>query len=228
MKLLIAWLTIKIFRMINDLLWQFFALSAKSSNASDLVRPFPALYYDDSGAKDFDRLSSEIHKRNKDLENFLTKAMPDIKLIKSDQVIRNLFKTKKSSRPDFVFRVDWPEGREARFQNNTSRGTLLAFHGSKPENFYSILQHGLVQCLNKRNLFGDGTYLTTEIEIALEFAPSQLCSILDANFNISSLRCVALCEVAKGRDSENYCIQVLHKTFLEPYIRRPWSKFIDK
>lgn len=203
MKLLITWLLGDFFRMINDLLWQFFALSAKSSNASDLVRPFPALYYDDSGAKDFDRLSIEIQKRNKDLGNFLTKAMPDIRLINSDEVIRNLFKTKKSSRPDFVFRVEWPEGREKRFRSNSSRGTLYAFHGSKPENFYSILQHGLVQCLNKRNLFGDGTYLTTEIEIALEFAPSQLCSILDANFNISSLRCVAVCEVAKVEGSKN-------------------------
>ena len=170
------------FRMINELLWQLFEMSAKSSNAANLLRPFPSSFYSDDGTKDFDLLSTEIKKRNSELEEFLYRAMPDIRLINCDHTIRALFKTKKSSRPDYVFRVQWPESRETRFQNRLENGkTVYAFHGSKPENFYSILQHGLVQCLNKRNLFGDGTYLTTEVEIALEFAPSQLRCGFDRN-----------------------------------------------
>ena len=57
---------------------------------------------------------------------------------------------------------------------------MYAFHGSKPENFYSILQHGLINSLNKRNLYGEGTYLSTEIDVALNFAPTQLVNIKEA------------------------------------------------
>ena len=67
--------------------------------------------------------------------------------------------------------------------NSISRTSKLAFHGSKPENFYSILQHGLVNCLNKRDLFGSGTYLSTEIDVALSFAPAQVVNIKERLYN---------------------------------------------
>mgnify|MGYP003334016634 CR=1 FL=1 len=41
------------------------------------------------------------------------------------------------------------------------------------ENMYSILQHGLINNLNERAAFGEGTYLSTEIDVALGFSPSQ-------------------------------------------------------
>ena len=38
---------------------------------------------------------------------------------------------------------------------------------------YSILQHGLINNLNERAAFGEGTYLSVKIDVALGFAHSQ-------------------------------------------------------
>ena len=182
--------------MVDELLWQLFALSARSANSDGLIRPFPQKFIK-NGVKNFDELSSEIDQRSDELSDFLKRSLAEIVPVKSDKLIRSLFLKKKTARPDYVF-VDGAEGAGALWHArvNGYGSTTLCFHGSKPENFYSILQHGLVQCLNKRNLFGDGTYLSTEAEIALEFAPAQLCPMPERG--IRSIRCVALCEVADG------------------------------
>jgi len=77
------------------------------------------------------------------------------------------------------------ENKENRFLSKSiesdSKATW-AFHGSKPENFYSISQHGLLNGLNKRSLFGEGTYLSTEIDVGLNFAPTQSVNIKEYIF----------------------------------------------
>lgn len=50
--------------------------------------------------------------------------------------------------PNFIFEVVYSETREASFEQvKGSRRLLHAFHGSRLENFYSILQYGLLQHL---------------------------------------------------------------------------------
>ena len=134
--------------------------------------------------KDFSRLIECIKARDSKLNNFLNSTFPTISQITRDEKIISLFRDKKHARPDLVFKIEWPDGKEKRFDEccgatsgAESRISKLAFHGSKPENFYSILQHGLVNCLNKRDLFGSGTYLSTEIDVALSFAPAQVVNI---------------------------------------------------
>ena len=76
--------------------------------------------------------------------------------------------------------VDCNESKENKFyklMDGRDQTTVYGFHGSKPENFFSILQHGLVNNLNKRDVFGVGTYLSTEIEVALQFATPQRVSL---------------------------------------------------
>ena len=134
--------------------------------------------------KDFSRLIECIKARDSKLNNFLNSTFPTISQITRDEKLTFLFRDKKHARPDLVFKIEWSEGKEKRFDEccgatsgGDSRISKLAFHGSKPENFYSILQHGLVNCLNKRDLFGSGTYLSTEIDVALSFAPAQVVNI---------------------------------------------------
>ena len=134
--------------------------------------------------KDFSRLIECIKARDSKLNNFLNSTFPTISQITRDEKLTSLFRDKKHARPDLVFKIEWSEGKEKRFDEccgatsgEDSRISKLAFHGSKPENFYSILQHGLVNCLNKRGLFGSGTYLSTEIDVALSFAPAQVVNI---------------------------------------------------
>lgn len=193
--------------MNEEFLWTVFELSARSGFNDDLIRPFPSDYLLKDGTKDFSRLIECIKARDSKLNNFLNSTFPAISQIIRDEKIISLFRDKKHARPDLVFKIEWPEGKEKRFHefysangsaehNSESRSSKLAFHGSKPENFYSILQHGLVNCLNKRDLFGSGTYLSTEIDVALSFAPAQVVNIKSKNGAISSLRCVCVCEVA--------------------------------
>ena len=142
--------------------------------------------------KDFSRLIECIKARDSKLNNFLNSTFPTISQITRDEKLTSLFRDKKHARPDLVFKIEWPKGKEKRFEescsttggvNSISRTSKLAFHGSKPENFYSILQHGLVNCLNKRDLFGSGTYLSTEIDVALSFAPAQVVYIKERLYN---------------------------------------------
>jgi len=44
------------------------------------------------------------------------------------------------------------------------------YHGSRTENFFSILTYGLQQHLNKTSLFGHGIYLSTELSMALGYS----------------------------------------------------------
>ena len=97
--------------MINELLWQLFHLSVTSANASNLVRPFPAAFYDEHGNKDFERLVEQFHLKSGELKKFVASVMPVIKLVHFDEVIRGLFRKKKTHRPDLVFHVTWPEPR---------------------------------------------------------------------------------------------------------------------
>jgi poly [ADP-ribose] polymerase 16 len=61
--------------------------------------------------------------------------------------------------PTFIFEVTRRPNStvEQKFQKYSEEfGTEFAFHGSKTSNFYSILNHGLNQHLNKQSLFGEG------------------------------------------------------------------------
>lgn len=51
-------------------------------------------------------------------------------------------------KPDYVFEIVCP--RKERFvEAKNTYGSFFAFHGSKIENFHSILHNGLINCLNK-------------------------------------------------------------------------------
>lgn len=100
-------------------------------------------------------------------------------------------KVTKALTPDYVFEVEYPEKvRSAWARRKAQKETFLAYHGSRIENFYSILKFGLQQHFSTKKvinlsgtlsfllvvflqvvLFGDGIYLTSEITVSANYAP---------------------------------------------------------
>ncbi|KAK7832782.1 hypothetical protein U0070_026978 [Myodes glareolus] len=101
--------------------------------------------------------------------------------------------------PDFLFEIEYFDPANARFyETKGERDLIYAFHGSRLENFHSIIHNGLHCHLNKTSLFGEGTYLTSDLSLALIYSPhghgwqhSLLGPILS---------CVAVCEVIDHPD----------------------------
>eukprot|EP00124_Ichthyophonus_hoferi_P003273 Ihof_evm1s275 gene=Ihof_evmTU1s275 len=72
-------------------------------------------------------------------------------------------------------------------------GTRIACHGSPMENIYSIVNNGLQSHLNKTAVFGEGTYLSTDLAVCKEFAPSSLA--WSHSSLAAKLACIVVCEV---------------------------------
>eukprot|EP00566_Odontella_aurita_P022506 CAMPEP_0113527768 /NCGR_PEP_ID=MMETSP0015_2-20120614/1475_1 /TAXON_ID=2838 /ORGANISM="Odontella" /LENGTH=141 /DNA_ID=CAMNT_0000426231 /DNA_START=581 /DNA_END=1003 /DNA_ORIENTATION=- /assembly_acc=CAM_ASM_000160 len=66
-------------------------------------------------------------------------------------------------------------------QRAKQHGTLTVYHGTNPENLWSILTYGLQSLSNTRlskngAIMGHGVYLTTSKKVALFFANSDSCT----------------------------------------------------
>ena len=57
-------------------------------------------------------------------------------------------------KPNYVFEVNYSEAANTKFQDvRKGRELLYAYHGSRLENFHSILHHGLASHMNKVRTF---------------------------------------------------------------------------
>ncbi|CAK8676713.1 unnamed protein product [Clavelina lepadiformis] len=114
--------------------------------------------------------------------------------------------------PDFVFEVVYSKPEEVRFEQiRNDRDLLYAYHGSKTENFHSILRTGLRNNLNKVSLFGEGIYLSRDMRVCMNYSP------ISAGWQNSllgtSLSCIAVCEIIDHPDvkcSVKRSLQNLH------------------
>lgn len=98
-------------------------------------------------------------------------------------------------RPQFIFEVVHRDdaNSERRFrENRTGFQSHHAYHGSKVFSFYSILNYGLQQHLNKTSVFGEGIYLSEELHVSQMFAPTG--SGWSRSTLGSHLACTAICE----------------------------------
>ncbi|XP_078189520.1 protein mono-ADP-ribosyltransferase PARP16 isoform X5 [Callithrix jacchus] len=156
-----------------DLRCSLFASALQSYKRDSVLRPFPASYAR-GDCKDFEALFEKIQK--------LTGA-PHTPV----------------PAPDFLFEIEYFDPANAKFyETKGERDLIYAFHGSRLENFHSIIHNGLHCHLNKTSLFGEGTYLTSDLSLALIYSPhghgwqhSLLGPILS---------CVAVCEVIDHPD----------------------------
>lgn len=97
---------------------------------------------------------------------------------------------------DYVFEFLPSEQTLRRFEESKpspDSKVVRAYHGTRLENVFSILNCGLLAHMNKVGIFGSGTYLTTDLNVAVHFtnriAVWQHCSMG------SHLSCVAVCDV---------------------------------
>ena len=98
--------------------------------------------------------------------------------------------------PNYIIKLKKPYVSESYSQLTNIHGTAIGFHGTHSENVLSILKNGLCGHFNKRSLFGKGTYLSTDIDVAFSFAKqgkSWPLSVLGSN-----MICILLCQVLKS------------------------------
>ncbi|KAM4748494.1 protein mono-ADP-ribosyltransferase PARP16 [Rhinophrynus dorsalis] len=206
-------------QLAADLKCSLFVSALKSYKRDSVLRPFPPFYTSDQ-YKDFDALIADTgalpglreimhHKKDKDqkildlLSWILSEKLFTIKSLKKDKYeeVRALLGSPSLAlpTPDFLFEIEYCEKLRAKFQETRGeRDVIYALHGSRLENFHSILHNGLHCHLNKTSLFGEGTYLTSDLSLALLYSPhgqGWTQSVLG-----SVLSCVAVCEMIDHPD----------------------------
>lgn len=204
-----------------ELKWSLFYSAIQSGNPN-LIKPYPSSFFDkksneiqvellQSTARQVPALDELVTGRVSDLPEptiellywtFLTNKEPQLRPVAPQDYHPHLQKSlankPRSQWPRYVFEVagNCESNAEKRFQQHKEElgeGSLFAFHGSKLESFFSLLNFGLAQHLCKRDLYGEGAYLSTAIDVALNFSVKGTgwgkAHFLDDHFS-----CLALCE----------------------------------
>uniref|UniRef100_A0A1B6CHE8 Poly [ADP-ribose] polymerase n=1 Tax=Clastoptera arizonana TaxID=38151 RepID=A0A1B6CHE8_9HEMI len=178
-----------------DFKWSLFISATHSFRYDSCLRPFPSMYLKDD-VKDIDLMKEDIFKIPalthlvkflKDSEKYQVEAStidllywvliqqkePTLKSIPNsefDNVLKLVQSELFARRPDYIFKVEYC--RESMMERTwtsikENNETLFAYHGSRLENFHSILNFGLQ---NKNTLFGQGIYLSSELLVALPYS----------------------------------------------------------
>ncbi|XP_055078281.1 protein mono-ADP-ribosyltransferase PARP16 [Periophthalmus magnuspinnatus] len=213
-----------------DLRCSLFVAAAQNYKRDSLLRPFPPRYISGDN-KDFEELLADVKSlpgvrelvRLRPGEGahhlalthwILSSKSFAIKTLEKEEYVHLCNLTKNEGflgpAPDFLFEIEYNDQQNARFEKTRAgRDTFYAFHGSRLENFHSIIHNGLHCHLNKNSVFGEGTYLTSDLSMAVLYSPHS--SGWRESLLGSLLSCVALCEVidhpdvkcqAKKKDSE--------------------------
>ncbi|XP_047397041.1 protein mono-ADP-ribosyltransferase PARP16 isoform X6 [Sciurus carolinensis] len=202
-----------------DLRCSLFASALQSYKRDSVLRPFPASYTRHN-CKDFEALLADASKLPNLKELLQLPGDEDqwawdlVSWILSSKVLTIHSAGKAEFEkiqqltgaphtpvpiPDFLFEIEYFDPANAKFyETKGERDLIYAFHGSRLENFHSIIHNGLHCHLNKTSLFGEGTYLTSDLSLALIYSPHGLGwqhSLLGP-----ILSCVAVCEVIDHPD----------------------------
>ncbi|XP_058806367.1 protein mono-ADP-ribosyltransferase PARP16 isoform X2 [Phymastichus coffea] len=204
-----------------DLKWSLFVAACHTYRTDTCLRPFPPMYMKND-TKDIDSLrrvvelvpplpiiaqelrEPNIYKSKSDFIELLYWVLLKlgdlhVKSISKDcheSVLKRVNSEVAVAAPNLVFQVASAKqsANEERWRELAKgRSTFFAFHGSRLENFHSILHYGLQQHMCKEALFGEGIYLSNELAVSLPYSPVGYGwggSILG-----SDMSCVALCEI---------------------------------
>ncbi|XP_066557352.1 protein mono-ADP-ribosyltransferase PARP16 [Amia ocellicauda] len=214
-----------------DLRCSLFIAAAQSYKRDSVLRPFPPSYVSGEN-KEFDALLEDVSsvpgvrqlgryrpgegETQLSLVHWVLSAKNfTVKTLQREEYakIQELTECQGASipAPDFLFELDYCDQMNTRFEESRGgRDLIYAFHGSRLENFHSIIHHGLHCHLNKTSLFGEGTYLTSDLSLALLYSPHG--SGWRESLLGPLLSCVAVCEIVdhpdvkcqvKKRDSES-------------------------
>lgn len=198
-----------------DLTLSLFAAAVHSYRHDSVVRPFPPAFIKGGSEKDrkaleraiselptivqFDKLLETLPHSTLDLLNwhFSQKSFTLKSRNKADYYdILTLTGSREptSVEPNYIFEVLPNKTNQLKFnQLQQGRKVFYAYHGSRIENFHSILHNGLASHMNKNGIFGEGTYLSSELSISLHYSPSGL-GWAKSQLG-GQLSCVAVCEI---------------------------------
>ncbi|KAM6937134.1 protein mono-ADP-ribosyltransferase PARP16 [Xenentodon cancila] len=202
-----------------DLRCSLFVAAAQSYKRDSLLRPFPPRYISGDN-KDFEELLADVKSLPgvRDLVRLqpgegdhhlalthwiLSSKSFAVKTLQKDEYSKlcNLTENEGISAPvpDFLFELEYSDHLNAKFERmREGRDVFYAFHGSRLENFHSIVHNGLHCHLNKNSVFGEGTYLTSDLSMAVLYSPHS--SSWRESILGPLLSCVALCEVIDHPD----------------------------
>lgn len=204
-----------------DLRWSLFISALESYRHDSILRPFPSAYLEGDGTKNFQRLVQDcsaipsFHKLLKGKQiisrealeildwsldrTFTLKTVDKAKLSEIEQKTGQA--SYSSTEPDFIFEVEYNEANTHNTKFNElsqTRDVWYAYHGSRVDNFHSILHNGLHAHLNKTSFFGEGTYLSSDLTVCMMY------SHYGQGWKYSAigekLSCVAVCEVLDHPD----------------------------
>nr|XP_012140881.1 PREDICTED: mono [ADP-ribose] polymerase PARP16 isoform X2 [Megachile rotundata] len=209
-----------------DLKWSLFVAACNTYRYDTCLKPFPPMYIKNE-CKDiealrrsielipplaviFDALSEpDVYDRYGTAIELLHWVLirlrnPYIKSINKesyDSILRKVPSEMSVAAPNLIFQV-------ASAKQSTSEEkwkmlaqghtTFHAYHGSRLENFHSIIHYGLQQNMCKKSLFGNGIYLSSELGVSLPYSPVGYGwggSMLG-----SEMSCIALCELVNRVD----------------------------
>jgi len=93
----------------------------------------------------------------------------------------------------FLYTVVNPMPKKGFLEGKAKHGSFHAFHGSKLENFHSVVHRGLIAALNQRSTYGVGSYLSNNFHISLGYSPGS------PGWSNSEMGrpvvCIAICEI---------------------------------
>lgn len=217
-----------------DLKWSLFVAASNTYRYDSCLKPFPPMYIKNE-CKDIEALRraiesvpplsilcKELDEANA-YENYgeTTELLywvlvrlrdPHIKSIQKEQydsILRMAPLEMPVAPPNLIFQIASAKHSvaEEKWKSNVnSYPTFFAYHGSRLENFHSIVHYGLQQSMCKRSQFGKGIYLSSELGVSLTYSPVGYGwggSLLG-----SEISCIALCELVnhpdiKGGDSRD-------------------------
>ncbi|XP_063981787.1 protein mono-ADP-ribosyltransferase PARP16 [Diachasmimorpha longicaudata] len=209
-----------------DLKWSLFVTACNTYRHNTCLKPFPAAYIENE-CKDVEKLrkvvdgipplalvyerldDSKLYENHREAIELLywvliTLRDPHLKSIKKENYETILSRVPSEvmvARPNLIFQVATPNQspKEDRWKASIKgHSTFYAYHGSRLENFHSIIHYGIQQHMSQPGLFGDGIYLSSELGVCLRFSPvgySWGGSMLGCEMS-----CIALCEVVNHPD----------------------------
>ncbi|XP_049881636.1 protein mono-ADP-ribosyltransferase PARP16 [Pectinophora gossypiella] len=213
-----------------DIKWSLFVAAAFSFRYESCLRPFPPSFMK-SGIKDMDELLSVITdvpaldlvlQQLDNLDNLANISdvldllfyvlvrlkEPALKTVPHEaheRILSCARSAQPAPRPQYIFQVvsSLKSNAEAKWKEmSKNHHVFYAFHGNRLENFYTILNFGLQQHLNKNTMLGNGVYLSSELSVSLPYSHGGFgwgASVIGGH-----LSCVAMCEVVDAPDGINY------------------------
>lgn len=172
-----------------DLRISLFVGAVQNFKYESLLKPVPANYRKSDGEADIETIRELVsrlpelplldvsNKQDPEIASFMKTFFLNhnqkLSLISIEEFKRQLSgQIELQLAPRWIFQIDHlSRSQQAWERRKASSSTFCAFHGSRFENFHSILNLGLHQHLNKTSLFGEGIYLSTEQSLSLQYSP---------------------------------------------------------